>query len=128
MDRGSEVHVAVLYFNKAFDLVPHHMLIEKLINIQLNPVLIKWIANFLLNRHQRVVLRGTSSDPIPVTSGVPQGSVLGPSLFLLYIDDIVDIVKHSNIRLFVDDTLLYKNINNIDDGALLQKDLENLHE
>jgi hypothetical protein len=126
LDTGSEVHGAVLDFSKAFDLVPHQSLIDKLIKYSINPVLTRWIADFLANRSQSVVLSGVRSCSVPVTSGVPQGSVLGPSLFLLYINDIVESVNHSHIRLFADDTLLYKSIKNQNDSNLFQRDLDSL--
>ena len=85
-----------------------------------------WISAFLLNRRQRVVLDGCPSDWCPVTSGVPQGSVLGPLLFLLYINDIADLVK-CTIRLFADDLIMYSQITNNSSISNFQKDLDTLH-
>ena len=82
-----------------------------------------WIQSFLVGRSQRVLLEGGCSDEVPVSSGVPQGSVLGPILFLLYIHDLPDNVQ-SQVRLFADDTAVYLTINNPDDSALLQRDLD----
>jgi len=126
IDKGSEVHGVVLDFSKAFDLVPHDRLIQKLIFYGFDRLLVQWIADFLHDRSQRVVLDGVASSRVPVTSGVPQGSVLGPSLFLLYINDIVDVVEFCTIKLFADDTLIYTPINSIDDTYKLQKDLDSL--
>jgi hypothetical protein len=128
IDQGDEVHAAVLDFSKAFDLVPHHLLIHKMIDHCINPTLIKWVSGFLSGRYQRVVLEGIGSDLVPVTSGVPQGSVLGPALFLLYINDIVDNINASQIRLFADDTLIYKPVNSIADCTLFHKDLNKLYQ
>ena len=86
---------------------------------------LEWIESFLSNRTQRVVVEGAQSKPAPVTSGVPQGSVLGPLLFLVYINDQPSQVL-SQTRLFADDCLLYRTINNADDTIALQKDLDAL--
>ena len=125
-DSGSIVHAAILDFSKAFDVVNHSKLLTKLIGFGINPILIRWIASFLQGRSQRVLVGGRMSDPVQVTSGVPQGSVLGPTLFILFINDIVDCVTNSSIRLFADDTLVYHPITNSNDMTLLQTDLDNL--
>ena len=85
-----------------------------------------WIGSFLSGRSQKVVLEGKSSSSVPVLSGVPQGSVLGPVLFLLYINDLPEYVSNSSVRLFADDTLLYLTIHNSSDCDKLQEDLNNL--
>ena len=86
---------------------------------------VEWIEAFLSNRSQIVVLDGISSDSVPVTSGVPQGSVLGPSIFLLYINDLPDTID-SQVRLFADDTVLYRTIKSDTDHHRLQTDLDKL--
>lgn len=84
-----------------------------------------WISNFLTRRMQRVVIGGDSSDWVRVGSGVPQGTVLGPLLFLLYINDLPDQIT-STVRLFADDCVLYRTISNDHDADLLQADLDRL--
>ena len=126
IDKGIEVHAVVLDFSKAFDRVPHHRLIDKLVRNNVCSYITRWIASFLSDRLQRVVIDDMTSDLVPVTSGVPQGSVLGPALFILYINDIVGSVTNSTIRLFADDTLVYSQITNAKDHQLFQKDLNSL--
>ena len=87
--------------------------------------MIAWIKSFLSGRSQNVVLDGKQSGACPVLSGVPQGSVLGPCLFLMYINDMPDSIK-SNIRLFADDTIMYLTITNHSDCQALQSDLTTL--
>lgn len=128
IDSGASVHAAVLDFSKAFDLVPHHLLITKMIKHNISPVIIKWVSSFLSDRLQRVVIDGERSGEIQVTSGVPQGSVLGPALFTLFINDIVNSISHSDIRLFADDTLVYRSVCKQEDAEFLQKDLDSLEE
>ena len=83
--------------------------------------IIKWITKWLTSRKQHVLLDGESSDYIPVTSGVPQGTVLGPLLFLIYINDIIENIT-SKLKLFVDDSLLYRVVTSELDIVALQKD------
>lgn len=85
----------------------------------------KWIASWLSGRSQQVVLDGQASDPVPVLSGVPQGSVLGPVLFLIFINDLPDNIR-SSVRLFADDCVLYRNIYSLSDCLTLQEDLNSL--
>ena len=108
---------------KAFDSVSHPCLLLKLEALGISSVLLVWFKAFLTGCRQRVVVNGQFSSWLPVTSGVPQGSVLGPLLFLLYINDISSIVVHSKVRLFADDVTVYKEISSPSDTALLQSDL-----
>jgi len=90
--------------------VPHERLL-KLEALGVSGDLLKWIRSFLTGRFQRVIINGSFSRWLPVSSGVPQGSVLGPLLFLLYVNDIQEVVKHSAVKLFADDVALYKMFN-----------------
>ena len=100
IDRGVSMHAAVLDFSKAFDRVSHGLLDDKLHNIDIDTLIIKCISKFLSNRYQMVVINGDSSSLLAVTSGVPQGSFPGPSLCLVYVNDIGCSLRHSSISLF----------------------------
>ena len=112
-------------FAKAFDKVPHLRLLSKLTSYGITGNTQNWIKSFLSNRKQRVSVNGALSDITDVTSGVPQGSVLGPVLFLLYINDINGNIK-SSIRLFADDSIIYRKISSKTDHEILQTDLSQL--
>jgi hypothetical protein len=122
-----QTDVIVLDFSKAFDTVPHKKLLHKLQHYGIKGPVLKWIQSFLINRTMKVVLEGESSDEAAVESGVPQGTVLGPLLFLCHINDLPTSVK-STVRLFADDCLLYRQIKSMQDHILLQKDLKSLEE
>ena len=85
----------------------------------------RWIGSWLSGRARRVALDGQASDPVPVLSGVPQGSVLGPILFLIFINDLPDNIR-SSVRLFADDCVLCRSIHSIQDCFILQEDLTGL--
>ena len=87
LESGKQVDVIYLDLQKAFDKVPHARLLSKLKSYGITGKLLQWIENFLFNRRQCVRLRGSQSDWINISSGVPQGSVLGPFLFIVYIND-----------------------------------------
>ena len=122
MERDSQVDIILLDFAKAFDKVPHHRLLHKLEYYGVNSK-IRWIRSFLENRKQSVILEGTVSKQVPVLSGVPQGTVLGPLLFLAYINDMPETATSSEIKLFADNSLLYHTINNQTDNDFFQRDL-----
>ena len=103
---GKQTDLVLLNFSKAFDKVNHLKLLYKFACFGIKGNTLKWIQSFLIGRTQTVVLDAASSDEVPVTSGVPQGSVLGPLLFLLYINDLPENIQ-SQVRLFADDTAIY---------------------
>ena len=121
--------VILLDFSKAFDKVPHTRLIHKLHHYGIQDTTLQWISDFLSNRTQQVVLEGSRSEKARVTSGVPQGSVIGPLLFLLYINDLPEYVSPgSTVRLFADDCMLYRRVDNDQDSSDLQEDLNRLQQ
>ena len=120
---GNQTDVLVMDFSKAFDKVGHQRLLEKVTRYGITGPTKRWVAQFLSGRTQTVVLDGHRSDTVPVTSGVPQGSVLGPCLFLLYINDMAEKLN-CTVRLFADDTIAYLAIGGPNDAAALQCDLD----
>ena len=125
-NRGhKQTDLIIMDFAKAFDKVPHRRLIYKLEYYGIRNHILQWITAWLSGRTQKVVLDGACSDPAPVLSGVPQGSVLGPILFLIFINDLPDNIS-STVRLFADDCVLYRNIRRSEDQQLLQEDLDKL--
>jgi len=125
LDKGKQHDLAILDFSKAFDKVPHQRLLTKLHHYGIRGQTLEWIRAFLTDRTQRVAVDGAISDPAPVVSGVPQGSVLGPILFLVYINDL-PLTVSSKTRLFADDCVVYREISSEQDSEVLQEDLRRL--
>ena len=120
MDRKEETDVLVLDFSKAFDTVPHKRLLQKLQLLGINGCILDWIRSFLSSRLQSVVIDGSRSQEDTVLSGVPQGTVLGPLLFLCHINDLPSVVDpQTAVRLFADDCLLYRSIKSTEDQVQL---------
>ena len=126
LEKQKEIGAVFFDFRKAFDTVPHQPLLDKLHRIGLDPHITTWIHNYLAERYQKVVLNGECSQVSHVLSGVPQGSILGPLLFLIYIDNITDIAlsPESKLVLYADDILLYCTISSRSDFNLLQNDID----
>ena len=125
LDRKGKVDVIYLDFSKAFDRVNHACLIKKLGRLGIKPPLIDWITSYLENRHFKVRVNFTLSQAMECPSGVPQGSILGPLLFLIYINDLPQQVS-SDLLLFADDVKLWREIRNHNDILVLQEDLTRL--
>jgi hypothetical protein len=125
LDNREQVDMIVLDFSKAFDKVPHKRLMSKLSNYGVTGSTFRWIESFLVDRSQRVVVDGEASEWIHVESGVPQGTVLGPVLFLAFIIDLPGTVD-SRVRLFADDCVMYSPITTQGDCGRLQEDLSKL--
>ena len=112
---------------KAFDSVAHSLLLHKLTDINLDPYIVQWIGSYLSCRSQHVVVDGECSPVFPVLSGVPQGSILGPLLFLIFIDDVVTQVSpDSQLSLFADDMALYRPIRTTTEYSVLQHDVSSI--
>ena len=125
LQRGKQTDVLVMDFSKAFDKVDHNLLCLKLSSYGIRGEINSWISNFLSGRKQCVVVEGEQSMFVPVESGVPQGSVLGPCLFLFYINNIPYGLK-STCRLFAYDTIVYLTVKSNSDAEELQDDLNKL--
>ena len=110
LEDGGNVDVIYLDFSKAFDKLDFKIVLRKIKSMGIEGRVFNWIQSFLTNRTQQVSVDGTLSDPAPVISGVPQGSVLGPLLFLILIGDIDDEVTEAIIKSFADDTRAMKGI------------------
>ena len=127
LDEGLEVRAVFCDISKAFDRVWHRGLLHKLSSLGICGPLLKWFSSYLTLRKQRVVCSNVSSDWSIINAGVPQGFILGPLLFLIYINDIVSQIN-TNVRLFADDTSLYVIVETPDQAATaLNTDLEAVH-
>ena len=128
LEKGHRNHVIYLDFAKAFDKVHHEILLQKLQSIGITGKLHHWIKQFLCSRKQTVSVEGHQSDITEVLSGVPQGSVLGPLLFLIHIGDIDgNLSNNSTISCFADDTRIMRKITEENDCQLLQEDLNSIY-
>ena len=129
LDAGDEVDVIYLDFSKAFDWVPHERLLHKLSLLGIQGSLHAWFTDYLSSRSQCVVIDGVFSPWVPVTSGFPQGSILGPLLFLLYINDLPNVPSPStSIALFADDAKCYRVVRNAEDCSSLQHHISSVYD
>ena len=128
LEQGQNVDVVYLDFAKAFDKVDHSIVLAKAHKYGIRGKLFDWIKEFLTNRTQSVIVNGILSTPRPTISGVPQGSVIGPLIFLILISDIDENTLHSYIASFADDTRATKGIKSENDAADLQEDLFHIYQ
>ena len=124
LEAKSDVCAVFFDLRKAFDSVPHRPLLHKLENLGIDKFLLNWITSYLTERDQRVVVNGDESSNLPVLSGVPQGSVLGPLLFIIYVDGVSSVISDkASAILYADDMTLYRPIYTPHDYELLQRDI-----
>ncbi|CAH1242277.1 Hypp6526 [Branchiostoma lanceolatum] len=123
-DKKVQVDMGILDFSRAFDTVPHERLMSKLAHYGIRGPIQRWIRSFLQDRSMWVVADGECSPSTRVLSGVPQGTVLGPLLFLVYINDLpFCLTPGTTARLFADDCLVYREVRGQEDQVILQRDL-----
>ena len=123
LSTNDQTDVVYLDFKKAFDSVPHKELLFKLRSLGISGKLWSWFESYLLNCYQCVKINNSLSHLLPVSSGIPQGSILGPLLFLIYVNYIPDIIKFCLFFLFADDTKCIKTISSPLDSLKLQNNL-----
>ena len=127
INNRKEVRIIFLDISKAFDRVWHKGLLHKLRKCGIRGRILAWLTDYLKDRQQRVVINGQASDWGQVRAGVPQGSVLGPLLFLIFINDLTHVIRHCEIRLFADDTCLFIDVNDLmETQNRLQADLDSI--
>ena len=128
LDRGGVIDVVYCDFQKAFDTVPHKRLIEVLAYYGFTNPLLSWVKDFLTGRTQQVIVNGCISRKYEVTSGVPQGSVLGPVLFVIYINLLIEKSNSKNLHVYADDLKIFEEIKGAEDADGLQKEIDTLYD
>lgn len=126
MERGHQVDALYLDFSKAFESLNHALLMEKLHKYGVDQAMLAWLGSYLAGRTLQVRVGGSLSSPFLATSGFPQGSHLGPLLFLIYVQDLVCTVGEVGHSLYADDLKLYRTIKEPDDQQLLQASLNHV--
>lgn len=126
MDKGHQVDVVYTDYSKAFDKIDHNILLLKLFKSGIHGDLLRWFSSYIDNRSQAVVLHNYSSNWTRVLSGIPQGSLIGPLLFNIYVNDIESCLQTSNLLCFADDMKIYSSISSPEDVAAFQADLNRL--
>ncbi|KAL0818556.1 hypothetical protein ABMA28_008995 [Loxostege sticticalis] len=126
VDDGVQMDAVYTDFKKAFDKVDHELLLDKIAFNGIRGNLLRWFSSYILNRSQKVVINGYQSGSVSVTSGVPQGSILGPLLFIIFINDIKECFQNSKFLLYADDLKAYKPVKTIEDCVSFQNDLDKL--
>lgn len=126
LENGKQLDVFYGDFESAFYRVCHRILIQKLLRLEIGEKTAKWVMDFLVNRASYVQIGNCRSIPYETASGVPAGSTLGPLLFLIFIDDITEVVDHASVLLFADDIKIYNEIGSSYDSLRLQSDINKL--
>ena len=127
LDKRVQVDAIYLDFAKAFDRVNHKLMRKKVHRFGIHGTL-SWFEDCLTDRVQRVTVLEVNAKSLPVLSGVPQGSILGPLLFLIYVSDLPDVASSTSVALPADDTKCYQTIESTEDGACLQRDLDHINQ
>jgi len=128
MEDGCQTDTIYTDLSKAFDLLPHSIILLKLRMLGFPCLFLKWVQSYLLDRSYTVIFRSAKSSPFKANSGVPQGSHLGPLLFIISINDVVSKILNSNVHIYADDMKIFRKINTLDDCNLLQDDLNRSYE
>lgn len=128
MGKGCQVDAVYTDYSKAFDKISHSILISKLEEVGIHGDLLRWLASYLRNRTQAVTTKGFTSSFTPISSGVPQGSHLGPLLFNIYINDVIKCFTNSKVLFYADDTKIFFAIKDVEDCIMMQNDLNRLCE
>ena len=128
LENRNQVDAIYTDFPKAFDRIDHELLLVKLKRWGFSQPVLAWLHSFITHRQQSVKVHNFVSHPIPVTSGVPQGSHCGPILFTIFVNDLLDCIKYSRYLMFADDLKIFKIISNITDCIELQEDLDNIYQ
>ena len=128
LDKRVKVDAIYLDVAKAFDRVNHELLLKMIQRFGICGTILSWLEDYLTDRVQRVTVLGVNSKSLPVLSGLPQGSILGPRMFLICEDDLSDVATSTSVALFADDTKCHHSIKRMEDGACLQRDLDQINQ